>query len=198
MTTRKATKGKAKNVQQANVARFHVNKDSILEREFTGIDWDAAVNLSAASGKFESSIVLGFFTGASAPTFDDFKAYVKTLEPKQPTPTKRSHNALYITLAHAGKIQEAIEAGFKPLEAWESYVIERTRKTEPNISALRKLARAFMEGEKVIDAGAEFSKALITAYRKALSLPNSAVAQYNVKTLAAIAAKNKINLPNDA
>ena len=184
-------------VQPTNVARFHINKESVIEREFTGIDWDAAASLSAASGKFESSLVLGFFTGATAPTFDGFKAYVKTLEPKQPTPTKRSHNALYITLAHAGKIQEAVEAGFKPLEAWESYVIERTRKTEPNISALRKLARAFMDGEKVIDAGAEFGKALVAAYRKALNLPNSVTAQYNVKTLAAIAAKNKIDLPKE-
>lgn len=190
-------KSNSKAVQQSNVARFHINKADVIEREFTGIDWDAAASLSAASGKFESSLVLGFFTGASAPSFDDFKAYVKTLEPKQPTPTKRSHNALYITLAHAGKIQEAVEAGFNPLDAWESYVIERTRKTEPNISALRKLARAFMEGEKVVDAGAEFGKALVTAYRKALNLPNSVTAQYNVKTLAAIAAKNKIDLPKE-
>lgn len=190
MATRKTPSAKS-----ATIARFHINKTDIIEREFKGIDWDSAVSLSAASGKFEGSVVMGLFVGKSAPTFDDFKAYVKSLEGKHPTPTKRSHNALYITLSHADKVQEAIDAGFKPLEAWEAYVVERTRKTEPNISALRKLARAFMEGEKVADPEAAFAKALIAAWKKAGDLPNSATAKYNVATLTAIAAKNEIELP---
>ena len=188
---------KAKEVQQSNIARFHVNKADIIEREFTGIDWDAAIDLSKAGSKFDDSLILGFFTGITAPTFNDFKAYAKTLNPKQPTPTKSSHNSVYLKFTNIRKIQEAIDAGFKPLEAWESHVMERTRKTEPNLSALGGLASAFLRGEKVVDAGVEFSKALVTAYRKALNLPNSVTAQYNVKTLAAIAAKNKIDLPKE-
>lgn len=195
MTTRKTRK--TQETQPANIARFHLAKDAIVEREFQGIDWESAAGLSAASGKFESSLILGLFTGVAAPSFDDYKAYKKSVDPLGPVPRKASHNALYITLAHAGKIQEAVEAGFKPLEAWEAYVVERTRKTEPNISALRKLARAFMDGEKVVDAGAEFERALVAAYRKALNLPNTPTAQYNVNTLAAIATKNKIALPKE-
>jgi hypothetical protein len=145
----KATPKAVSKAVKSTMVAFAVSESVILERKYNGIAWQSAFDTASNSKAFDESIILGIFIGKPVPTWDDYKAEFKKKNPKESTPTKRSsnaHNAIYQKLTKAAKIQEAIENGFKPLEAWndEAHKSKRSRIGDMTMDGIFKLAKPFL------------------------------------------------------
>ena len=150
---------------------FAVSETVNMEMPYNGVDYKAAFTYASSGKAFDESIILGFFIGKPAPTADDYKAEFKKTFPNKAVPTKRNgHSAVIQKLTKAAKIQEAIDNGFKPLEAWndEAHKSKRSRIGNMTMDGIYKLAKPFLgdDSEPESDDGIAFKKA--KAFRTAL------------------------------
>jgi hypothetical protein len=139
-------KATTKQTKQTMVS-FAISETVNMELPYKGVDYQAGFTYATSGKAFDESIILGFFIGKPAPTVDEYKAKHKEAYPKEPVPTKRNgHSAVIQKLGKAGKIQEAIANGFKPLEAWnsEAHKAKKSRFGSMTMDGLYKLAKPFL------------------------------------------------------
>jgi hypothetical protein len=157
----------AKAVKQTMV-QFAVSETVNMELPYEGVDFKAAFTYATSGKAFDESIILGFFIGKQPPSVDEYKAEFKKAFPIKAVPTKRNgHSAVIQKLGKASKIQEAIDNGFKPLEAWndEAHKSKRTRIGNMTMDGIYKLAKPFLgvADEKTAEEKAE--KQLLAAFK---------------------------------
>ena len=148
---------------------FAVSETVNMEMPYNGVDFKAGFTYASSGKAFDESIILGFFIGKPAPTADDYKAEFKKAFPKEPAPTKRNgHSAVIQKLTKAAKIQEAIDNGFKPLEAWndEAHKSKRTRIGNMTMDGIYKLAKPFLGDDSEPESAEEKAeKQLLAAFK---------------------------------
>lgn len=139
-------KATTKQTKQTMV-QFAISESVNMELPYNGVDYQAGFTYATSGKAFDESIILGFFIGKQPPSVDEYKAKHKEAYPKEPVPTKRNgHSAVIQKLGKAGKIQEAIANGFKPLEAWnsEAHKAKKSRFGSMTMDGLYKLAKPFL------------------------------------------------------
>ena len=150
------------------LVRFSVAENDVRELPYSPLsnaDWLA---FTESDSKIDSGIVFGFFVGVKPLAFADYASMVKEANPKANKPTRRSHYAIFQFLTKAGKVQAAIDAGFKPLEAWNTEAQKGKRARQPNLHGLFTLAKkgGFLKGEKAeLTAEEKCEKQLLAAYK---------------------------------
>lgn len=160
-TPKATTKATTKAVQMIH---FTVSESATMSLPYNGIAWQSAFDTASNSKAFDESIILGFFIGKQPPSFDDYKAKFKEANPKEPMPSKRNgHSAICQKLQKAARIQEAIEQGFNPLEAWnsEAHKAKKSRFGNMTMDGIYKLAKPFL------GADAEPESADVVAFKRA-------------------------------
>lgn len=151
-----------------SMVRFSVAENDIREVQYepiTSADW---VLYTEKDARIDSGIVFGFFVGAKPLAFADYANLIKQANSKAPKPTRRSHYAVFQFLNKAGKVQSAIDAGFKPLEAWNNEAQKGKRARQPNLHGLFTLAKkgGFLKSEKAeLTAEEKCEKQLLAAYK---------------------------------
>lgn len=203
MTTRKTK------VSNAVQSMYFVNATTQRAIDNATYDYNMARQAGALSGKNEHAIVMALFNNAALPTFKEFQDNFKTWRDALPKdhddkklsiPSRHSagYGSIYQVFNNAAKVREAQDEGFNVLAYWNDFAKTKTRETEPNLSAVLKGARAFLNGTKDETAPEEKAiKYFKTLYNAVQNCKGKQWQSANEK-LVAIMSSLKIEIPQVA
>lgn len=196
---------KTKSVSNAIQAMYFVNESTQRAIDNATYDYEIAREVGALSGKNEHAIVMAVFNNAPLPTFknftESFKAWRDAL-PKDhadkskaiPSRHTAGYGAMYQVFNNASKVREAQDLGFNALSYWNDFAKTKKRETEPNLSAILKGARTFLNGKNEISPEEKAVKYFKTLYSAIQNCKGKQWQSANDK-LTAIMTSLKIEIP---